>query len=167
MQDLTLRQNSLGPATNSVNLSTLTKLTCLDLSRNRRVTARASQKNVQPGCCSLIHSPSALPLPFAPNQIPSGTTLSSTCMRYRQHDVLATLVGLTGLRSLDLSTNSITAEKLEATPLTAQHLTHLSFACNPLKTLPASIAALASLADLNLTGTLLTSLPAGRYLGAC
>ena len=82
--------------------------------------------------------------------------------------VLSSLAGLSALRSLDLSVNKIAAEHLEAAPLAAPSLTALNLAGNHgLKALPASVAALTGLADLDLRGTILTVLPPGPYLGAC
>ena len=82
--------------------------------------------------------------------------------------MIASLAGLTRLRSLNLSSDSVTAEQLEAAaPLAAQHLTKLGLANNALKKLPAYIAAMTSLADLDLSDNLLTTFPPGHYLGAC
>jgi len=82
--------------------------------------------------------------------------------------VLSSLAGLTALRSLDLSMNKIAAEQLEAAHLeAAPRLTRLTLALNhELKALPASVAAMACLADLDLRGTALSVLPPGPYLGA-
>ena len=81
--------------------------------------------------------------------------------------MLSSLAGLTALRSLDLSMNKIEAEHLEAAHLTAPRLTKLHLCLNHgLKALPASVAAMASLADLDLRGTALAVLPPGPYLGA-
>lgn len=88
------------------------------------------------------------------------------CFRHRHQDVPASIAGLTALRSLQLSGNSITTEQLEAAPLMSQHLTKLALASNQLQTLPDCIAAMTELVDLDLSGNALIALPPGRYLGA-
>ena len=80
--------------------------------------------------------------------------------------MVASLAGLPELRSLDLSSNGITVEQLDAAPWEAQHLTKLGLGQNGLKTLPAYVTAMTSLAELDLSGNALTALPSGRYLGA-
>ncbi len=81
--------------------------------------------------------------------------------------MLSSLAGLTALRSLDLSMNKIATEHLETAPLASPRLTRLSLACNQgLKALPASMAAMACLAELDLRGTALSVLPPGPYLSA-
>ena len=80
--------------------------------------------------------------------------------------MLASLAGLTGLRSLRLARNALTSEQLEAAPLPAPHLTKLVLAGNQLRALPAGVAALAGLVDLDLSTTMISALPAaGQYLG--
>ena len=48
-----------------------------------------------------------------------------------------------------------------------QHLTKLVLAKNALKALPAYVAAVTCLADLDISDNPLTTLPPGRFLGAC
>ena len=81
--------------------------------------------------------------------------------------MLASLVGLTKLRSLHLARNGLTSDQLEAAPPPAPSLTRLVLAGNQLRTVPASVAGLTGLVDLDLSTNMITVLPpAGSYLGA-
>jgi len=160
VQALTLMNCAISAA-NPINLSTLTALTSLDLTMNRRVHARPNWDCIyavaeEATCFSCLAVVSTL-----------CHTKKCLCMRSRGQDVVASLAGLTRLRSLNLSNDSVTAEQLEAAaPLAAQHLTKLGLAKNALKILPAFAAAMTSLADLDLSDNSLTALPPGPYLGA-